>query len=44
MWHFIMHAGYNYDLYQRGQERILVDKNTMRVSFYYLMNGEVYLI
>jgi hypothetical protein len=38
-----MHAGYHYDLYGKGKERILVDNKTSQVSFYYTIDGEVAL-
>jgi len=43
-WNFIMQASQSFDLYSRGKERILIDRKTLNVVYYYVLGTEIALI
>lgn len=44
MWEFIMRASMSYDLYGKGQERVLIDRASKGIVFYYRLDNNLTII
>jgi hypothetical protein len=40
-WNFIMQASFSSDLYGKGKERILVNRQTKGLEYYYTTDGKI---